>query len=54
MTKDKQLEFEKLSKPLIKWLNDNTNPHNKIIIDCSSAEIVSGEFAFQTDEFILD
>ena len=47
-------EFEQLSKPLIKWLNDNQDPHTKIIIDCVSAEVVSGKMVIHTEEFIND
>ena len=54
MDEEKRKEFEALAKPLIKFLNDNTNPHTKIIIDCTSGEIVSGETAFYTKEFIKD
>ena len=54
MTKEKQAEFMELTNPLIKWLNDNTDPHAKIIIEFGSAELVSGEYHFPTDEFILD
>lgn len=46
--------FEALAKPLVKYLNDNYNPHCSIIITCDSAEVVSGEMAFHTDEFIKD
>ena len=51
---DKQKTFEELAKPLIKWLNENTNPHSKIIIDSTSAELVSGEMAINTNEFLKD
>ena len=51
---EQRKEFEELSKPLIKWLNDNMNPHCKIIIECDSAELISGEYCFPTDEFIKD
>lgn len=47
-------EFERLAKPLIKFLNDNYNPHTKIIVDCTSAELVSGEMSTYTEEFIKD
>lgn len=46
--------FEDAAKPLIKWLNENTNPHIKVIVDCDSAELFSGEMRFVTTEFILD
>ena len=50
----KRAEFEKLARPLIKFLNDNYDPHTKVIIDTVSAELVSGEMAFYTEEYILD
>lgn len=49
-----QAEFEKLAKPLIKWLNDNGNPHMSIIITPTNAELLSGEMAFSTNEFLRD
>jgi len=52
MEENKRKEFETLAKPLIKFINDNCNPHTKIIIETDSAEIVSGECAFFTKEFI--
>lgn len=51
---DKTSEFEKLAKPLIKYLNDHFHPHVKIIIDGTSAEIVEGQMAFTTEEYIKD
>lgn len=54
MTKEKQAEFQELAKPLIKWINDNTNPHAVIIIECDSARLLYGEYGFPTDEYILD
>jgi len=35
-------ELKEVSKPLMKWLNENSTPHTKIIIDCNTAEVVSG------------
>jgi len=45
-------EFEQLTRPLIQFLNKNHNPHTKIIIDTTSAEVVSGEYNYITKEFI--
>jgi hypothetical protein len=47
-------EFEKLARPLIKYLNDKFNPHTEIIIDTTGARIVSGECAFYTTDFLCD
>ena len=55
MMTDKQLkEFEDLSRPLIKWLNDNSAPHAVIIIEVDSARLLSGELGFYTKDFIKD
>lgn len=50
----KRNEFENLVKPLIKFLNDNWHPHTKIIIDLTSAEIVTGEESVYTEEYLKD
>ncbi len=47
-------EFKELSKPLIKFLNDNFNPHVTIILTPTGGEIMSGSASFQCHEFIKD
>ena len=47
-------EFQALCDPLIKWLNDNANPHSKIIVTTGSAELLSGERAYHSTKFIKD
>lgn len=42
-------EFENLSKPLIKFINDNGTPHDSIILTTTSAEYLSGEMCINTD-----
>ena len=55
MLSSKQIkEFEVLAKPLIKWLNDNGNPHTKIEITCTSAEVYGGLVIINTEEFVKD
>lgn len=54
LTKEQMDEFEKLAKPLMKWISDNMNPHAMIIIDSMTAEVVVGECAITTDEFVKD
>jgi hypothetical protein len=52
---DKQLkDFEDAVKPLIKFLACNFNPHVKVIVDSSSAELTEGQIIAKTDEFIED
>lgn len=48
------VEFQALAKPLIKWLNENYDPHRTIIITPTSAELCQGCMAFQTEEFLRD
>jgi len=50
--KEKREEFEKLSRPLIKFLNENFHPHMTIIITPGSAEILEGVSSFSTDDYI--
>ena len=54
----KKLNMEELaeaSKPLIKYLNEaKFHPHMKVIVDCTSAELVEGTQRFCTEEFIKD
>ena len=35
-------EFRELAKPMVEFLQKNFHPHAKVIIDCTSAEIVEG------------
>jgi hypothetical protein len=45
-------EFEEVVKPVIKWLNNNCNPHNTIIIDNTNAELVDGVYTEHTEEYL--
>ncbi len=54
MEKEKIDEFEVLARPLIKFINDNHHPHTSIIITPTSAEVVSGEYAIHTQDYIKD
>lgn len=49
-----QASFEAASKPLIQWLNENANPHASVIVDCTSAELLTGEISVHTEEFLKD
>lgn len=54
LSKEKMEEFEKLTRPVIKFLNDNFHPHVEVIISPSSAEILEGVFYFPTKDYIKD
>ena len=47
-------EFEAVTKPLIKWLNEHHNPHTRIIVSNTGAELLSDEMAYHTLEYIKD
>ena len=50
---DNQMEkFKERTDELIKYLNENFNPHTKIIIQADSAEIVNGVMAIKNDKYI--
>ncbi|MDC7941357.1 hypothetical protein [Raoultella ornithinolytica] len=50
----KALSFEEAVKPVIKWLNENANPHASVIVDVTNATLFIGEIGFRTEEFIKD
>lgn len=45
-TDDEKKEFEEACKPLVDWRRKNLCPHDTIIIDAVSAEVLSGMMAF--------
>lgn len=47
-------KFEDVIKPVIKYINDNWHPHTRIIIDHSTAELLTGEMVINTEEFLRD
>lgn len=54
MTEEKRNEFTAMAKEMVKWLNDNANPHASIIITPTSAELLSADVGFTTEEFLND
>lgn len=56
-TKEKEKErkeFEEAAKPLMKYLCENHNPHAKVIVDPTYAELINGVMSIKTEEFVLD
>lgn len=47
-------EFQEITKPVIKYLNDNFHPHVTVIITTNRAELVEGLKGFTTNEFVKD
>ena len=54
MTEEKRKEFTDMATQMIKWLNNNANPHASIIITPTSAELLSADIGFTTEEFLND
>jgi len=54
VSKEQVLEFEKIARPVIQWLNDNCHPHVIAIIDTSSAELLEGVCRIPVNDYIKD
>lgn len=54
LTEKQQGELLKVSKPLIKWLNDNCHPHVIALVEPGRVELTEGVCMQLTDEFIKD
>ncbi|MXF49717.1 hypothetical protein GR294_24815 [Raoultella sp. Lac2] len=54
VNKARSSSFEGVVKPVIKWLNENANPHTSVNIDATSAQLLTGEIGIHTEEFIKD
>ena len=52
---DSQFEqFRLASLPLIKWLNENKNPHAIVMVSNTTAELFDGNCQIYTEEFLKD
>ncbi len=54
MTEDHKKSFAEAADPLIKWINENANPHATVIVTPTCAELVTGEMAHHNSEFVRD
>jgi len=48
----KRNSFIEVTNPLIQWLNDNGHPYMTVIVTPCSAELVEGQLAHTTMEFV--
>lgn len=48
---ESQKEFDELSRPLMKFINDKCNPHSVIVIEGTNARLLDGKYSTGT---ILD
>jgi hypothetical protein len=53
MVADEQT-FESVSRPVMKWLAENKNPHSTIIITSTTSELVEGVMSVNTYEYLVD
>jgi hypothetical protein len=51
---DRLNKFKELARPLVKFINDEFDPHTEIVIDCDSARILSGEYSVPIKDYIKD
>ena len=53
-TEEQKEEFERIVRPLIKFLNDNCHPHVVVVVDNCHAELSEGVCVFRTEEYWTD
>ncbi|WP_312773330.1 hypothetical protein [Atlantibacter hermannii] len=46
--------FITAAEPLMKYLAENHNPHASVIVNSTSAELVTGEMSYSTDSSLKD
>ena len=52
---NKQLaEFERVTRPVIKYMAENHHPHTKLIVTATGAELVEGVMNFPTTDYLVD
>jgi len=51
---ERRKEFEELTRPLIKWMNENYHPMTTVNVSCTHAELAEGLIAFVTNDYIKD
>jgi hypothetical protein len=54
LTEQQCKEFESITRPVIKWLNDNCHPHVTAVIDPTRAELLEGVCAYPTNDYLRD
>ncbi len=54
LTDEQRAEFERVTRPIIEWLNNNCHPHTEITIDPGCAELKEGITTFITEDYIKD
>lgn len=54
LTTTQLIELREAAKPLLKWMNENSHPHIKAIVEPNGLELVEGLTSVHTEEFVKD
>ena len=54
LTKEQKAALLEAAKPLMKWMNENCNPHCEAHVDQCAVVLTEGIAVQRTDEFIKD
>ena len=54
LTKEQIAEIEKLSEPLVKFMNDNFHPHTIITIETNGVQVYEGMAGIPITKYIKD
>jgi hypothetical protein len=54
LTKEQSDSLLEAAKPLIKWMSENCNPHNKAIVETNRVELLSEVTGIPCNEFLKD
>lgn len=52
LTEQQQAELLEASKPLMKWLANNVNPHCSVVVDSTTVELLESQSRQETTEFV--
>lgn len=54
MNPEQQKEFEIISRPVMKFINDNCDPHAIVVIDGTNAQLTEGVCGYSTNDYLKD
>ena len=54
LTEIQRSNMKEAAKPLVKWLNENCNPHVRVIVGYDAAQVIEDITSVGIEEFIQD
>ena len=51
---EQEESFRAAARPLVEWIALNCHPHYSAIVTCTSAELMEGCIALETQEYLRD